>query len=204
MGKFIGGLSRMTENISTNVAVGGQVNLESPDQDSDHTDKVEDAPDQPRSRPITLRWDSSFSSVRKITFPQSNVLFEDQVHTYFDPSLLDMLVQDCQAATFGHNGKDVLDETYRKAGKMDEDRFSTNFHPADCGILDTIAQVLLPLVGNGDSALRGVGAELYKLNVYSHPSGHFKAHVDIPKGTCRHSERHVTIRLTGRLLAECS
>jgi hypothetical protein len=33
----------------------------------------------------------------------------------------------CQPATFGVNKEDVLDESYRKAGKMDVTDFATNF-----------------------------------------------------------------------------
>ena len=58
----------------------------------------------------------------------------------------------------------IQDETYRKAGKLDEAAFSTNFHPADAGILDAVAQTLLPMIGNCQAALRGVQAELYKLS----------------------------------------
>lgn len=74
------------------------------------------------------------------------------------------LVQDCQPATFGYQGSDVLDETYRKAGKLDRSAFSIDFCPYEHGIIDTIAQVLLPNAG-GTIGTRGVKAELYKLNV---------------------------------------
>lgn len=36
--------------------------------------------------------------------------------------------------------------------------------------------------GNVYSDLRGVHTELYKLNIYSGPSGRFKSHVDTPRG----------------------
>lgn len=75
---------------------------------------------------------------------------------------LDALCRACEPATFGHAQKDVLDESYRKAGKMDAHRFATNFSPTGQGILEVI----------GDQLLRGrvtedaVSVELYKLNVY--------------------------------------
>ncbi|KAH9984619.1 hypothetical protein BJV77DRAFT_1071918 [Russula vinacea] len=37
---------------------------------------------------------------------------------------LEKLTQACEPATFGLNQEDVLDETYRKAGKMDPECFS--------------------------------------------------------------------------------
>lgn len=58
--------------------------------------------------------------------------------------------------------QDVYDETYRKAGKMDVDRFATQFHPANHGIIEAIRDVLL---GNRVD-LGSIHVELYKLNVY--------------------------------------
>ncbi|KAJ2904300.1 hypothetical protein MKZ38_008359 [Zalerion maritima] len=99
---------------------------------------------------------------------------------------LDELVQDCSPAKFGFDDKDVFDETVRKAGVLDASRFSTNFNPYDFGIVDAVARELLPGVvraGKQPAVERwGVVAELYKLNVYSEPSGMFKPHVDTPRG----------------------
>lgn len=82
---------------------------------------------------------------------------------------MDALLQTCVPASFGMGGKDVLDETYRKAGKLDRSQFSVDFHPHDYGILDVIAQTLLPDVCGGyledRKDHRGVLADLYKLNV---------------------------------------
>lgn len=74
------------------------------------------------------------------------------------------LVADCQPASFGYNGKDVLDESYRKATKMDRSAFSADFCPYELGIIDTIAQVLLPNAKHTPGT-KGGRAELYKLNV---------------------------------------
>jgi hypothetical protein len=76
---------------------------------------------------------------------------------------LGQLVNDMTAATFGFGGKDVFDETYRKALKLDTSRFCTNFSPYEVGIIDVISQMLLPYIWRGHS--RSVKAELYKLNV---------------------------------------
>ncbi len=66
-------------------------------------------------------------------------------------------------ASFGLAGKNVYDEGYRKALKLDTSQFSTNFCPYTLGIVDAIAQILLPEASKGKE--RGVKAELYKLNV---------------------------------------
>jgi hypothetical protein len=108
---------------------------------------------------ITIRWDSPQGneaiSVAKITFPITESDGE---------ASLAKLAQDCQPASFGYKGKDVLDETYRKATKMDRSAFSSDFCPYELGIIDTIAQVLLPNTKKG-ILTNGVRAELYKLNV---------------------------------------
>ncbi|EFX02814.1 hypothetical protein CMQ_2743 [Grosmannia clavigera kw1407] len=90
------------------------------------------------------------------------------------------LLRDCQPATFGRAGEDVFDEDYRKASKLDVSAFSSSLCPYGLGIVDTVAEMLMPsdYMAGGS---RGVKAELYKLNVYSGPSGHFKAHVDTPR-----------------------
>lgn len=41
------------------------------------------------------------------------------------------------------NQRDVYDEAYRKAWKMDAGRFSTQFHPADHGIVKVLSDVIL-------------------------------------------------------------
>lgn len=130
----------------------------------------------------------------------------DGVDTGTDATVQDLL-DNCAPASFGKNGKDVLDESYRKAVKLDVDQFSTNFNPYELGIIGAIAQTLLPGIAKpiADKAGEhtfveslGVIAELYKLNVvvtarpcsqnmltaisqvYSAPSGKFKPHVDTP------------------------
>jgi hypothetical protein len=129
--------------------------------------------------PITVRWDVKAGDSKKITFDPA------PFYRQWEPTLND-LVQGCAPATFGFDGKDVFDDTVRKAGKLEASQFSTNFNPYDYGIVDTIAQQLLPSIvraGRQPAVDRwGVVAELYKLNVYSGPSGMFKAHIDTPRG----------------------
>ncbi|KAJ7148365.1 hypothetical protein C8R46DRAFT_917007 [Mycena filopes] len=92
---------------------------------------------------------------------------------------LEKLAQACVKATFGVDKADVLDETYRKAGKMDLNAFATRLDVVSSGILDAISPDMLEGQGLGsDKVLR---AELYKLNVYG-PGSFFKAHKDTPRG----------------------
>lgn len=51
---------------------------------------------------------------------------------------------------------------------MDKERFCTDFHPADCGILEAVGRVLgAGVPGDEGRGLgeRGVRGEIYKLNV---------------------------------------
>ena len=82
------------------------------------------------------------------------------------------LLKACAPATFGKKGEEVLDESYRKAVKLDSDQFCTSFNPHEVGIVDAIAQSMLPAIAKpfSDQKSRheehlGVIAELYKLNV---------------------------------------
>ena len=68
----------------------------------------------------------------------------------------------CDPATFGLNDKDVLDETYRKAGKLDRTDFGINLSPESLGIVDSIRDLLL----EGHGSITAMRCELYKLNVY--------------------------------------
>ncbi len=144
--------------------------------------------------PVTLRWDGSQNAEASITFPFPP-------HNASSDRRLEDLCHMCQPATFGLGGRDILDEDYRKASKLDPSMFSTYFHPHDCGIVDSIQQILLPSTIEGGQGIgigpHGVRAELYKLNVhiechvmkstnicqiYAAPSGKFLSHVDTPRG----------------------
>ncbi|KAK7707276.1 hypothetical protein SLS63_013793 [Diaporthe eres] len=128
------------------------------------------------SEPVTIRWDPATpetpASQAKLVLP---IVPNSQAN-------VEKLINDLEPASFGYHGKDVFDETYRKALKMDTNRFASTFNPYECGIIDGIAQVLLPSTPESDLR-RGVRAELYKLNVYSSPSGKFKPHIDTPRGS---------------------
>ncbi|KAF2432026.1 hypothetical protein EJ08DRAFT_631199 [Tothia fuscella] len=179
------------EQAAATFAIGGSIKIKeameiAPQQDTGHPDHDTDisttssssdneslvtAQTAITSAPVVIRWDSkTFDVAPKIILP----LTKDHNAQL---SLKD-LIQDCSPVSVGNEGKDVYDEEYRKASKLDETEFCTNFCPYALGIIDTIEQRLLPHV---DKTLNGVQAELYKLNVYSGPSGKFHAHVDTPR-----------------------
>ncbi|TFY52149.1 hypothetical protein EVG20_g10684 [Dentipellis fragilis] len=93
------------------------------------------------------------------------------------PSQLDTLSSSCAPAPFGLKNENVLDETYRKAGKMDCSDFSTPLVPERTSLIDIIRAELL----EGEDSKKPIKVELYKLNVYSEGS-FFKAHQDTPRG----------------------
>jgi hypothetical protein len=74
---------------------------------------------------------------------------------------LQVLLEACQPAAFGVDNKDVLDESYRKAWKMDNSNFATRLDVVNAGILEHLCSTLLQ--GNEKKKIR---PEMYKLNVY--------------------------------------
>lgn len=104
---------------------------------------------------------------------------------FSDPSEEDLerLMQACDPAKFGHGGQDVYDESIRKAGKLDTDRFATkldikNIRAGDAKKVNLLDAVTYGLLRVGDmvkemkirykaeEVMMEVRAELYKLNVY--------------------------------------
>jgi hypothetical protein len=76
---------------------------------------------------------------------------------------LDRLGQACDPASFGLNEKEVLDETYRKAGKMDAERFSSPLQLVHTDLMKIIRGCLL----EGTQSTGPITDELHRLNVYS-------------------------------------
>lgn len=108
---------------------------------------------------IAIRWDSANDQDgHKVVLPVGDEVGASQA--------FQQLLDDCQPATFGKGGEDVLDEEYRKAGKMDASRFSTSFNLAEHAIMDTLTQALVQSSFDGIER-NGVRAELYKLNASS-------------------------------------
>ncbi|KAI0806609.1 hypothetical protein C8Q74DRAFT_1188007 [Fomes fomentarius] len=89
---------------------------------------------------------------------------------------LKALADASEAAWFGRNTETVLDETYRKAGKMDAENFMLRFDVERSGLLNIVHTGLL----SGKKEGGDTRAELYKLNVYGE-SAFFKPHRDTPK-----------------------
>ena len=78
------------------------------------------------------------------------------------PSALDVLEKACDPATFGVDQADVLDVSYRNAGKLDKTQFSLNLDVEGSGLLEAVRTGLF----SGQAERRPIHAELYKLNVY--------------------------------------
>lgn len=70
------------------------------------------------------------------------------------------LLQACQPASFGRGGEAVLDDKYRKAGKLDRSEFATNFCPYESGIVDVVTQLLAPQYED-DKHVRGIKVIFY-------------------------------------------
>ena len=95
--------------------------------------------------------------------PLANIQFQRHVNfTNATSDELEQLAQACQPATFGRNDEDVMDETYRKAGKMDLELFSTPLVYDYTDIVKIVRDCLL----DGTDSVRKLKVEPYKLNVY--------------------------------------
>ncbi|KAJ5926048.1 hypothetical protein N7516_007821 [Penicillium verrucosum] len=132
------------------------------------------------SPPVRICWYTDGDNIsRVLTLPlDSNA---DSKSTSDD---LHQLVVGCEPASFGKGQEEVLDPRYRKARKLEPRHFFTSFHPSDFGILQNVEQILLPnfnTLSQNALPFRKLSAELYKLNVYSGPSGLFRQHVDTPR-----------------------
>lgn len=117
------------------------------------------------SPPITIRWDSRKKPVRglRIKFPR---VTEDGGMDFDTP--FDELTKDF--AGWPNPGCHTA--------SMDASDFSTDFDPYGLGIVDTIAQVLLPEVATNHG---GVRAELQGLKVLCGPSGAFRISAEAPQ-----------------------
>ena len=109
------------------------------------------------SRAVGVYWRiNETSTAHSLTLPVPDTLTDPAVDVR-------SLIADCQPASFGRGGEDILDPEYRRAGKLDPGCFATTFHPADFGIVDIIERTLLPDISS--MRARKVRVELYKLNV---------------------------------------
>ncbi|KAK7457649.1 oxidoreductase [Colletotrichum acutatum] len=137
-------------------AIGGEIAIEQLQGQSGPTTQVV-------SSSVVLRWDNpaEHPGPQRVSFP---------VASNDDAVAFDHLLKVSEKAKFGLDGRHEFDETYRKAQKL--------------GIIDAVCQVLLPSY-DMDEDKRAIRAELYNMNIYSGPSGKFKAHVDTPRSPYR-------------------
>ncbi|GLA46308.1 hypothetical protein AnigIFM63604_009780 [Aspergillus niger] len=162
-----------SETSSASFACGGSIPI------TNLIDSEQSAAGPMSPRVQIVHWgDEHEFTAQRLTLPLLNDASDSSIHG------LQELLDACQPASFGRGGQDILDPEYRRAGKLDPDRFLTSFHPADFGIIELIEQILLPGISSETEnrlQFRKLKAELYKLNVYSGPSGHFRKHVDTPR-----------------------
>ena len=82
----------------------------------------------------------------------------------------------------------MLDESYRKAGKLDDKHFAPKFDPERAGLMDAVSPFLLE--GHPDMSVR---VELYKLNVYGACPKHVCVRTQVlsctPQARARSSKR---------------
>ncbi|KAH9923778.1 uncharacterized protein BXZ73DRAFT_103826 [Epithele typhae] len=114
----------------------------------------------------------------QLYYGKENPKFVDFTTAVDEPETVAGLAAACKPAKFGRNNETVLDETYRKAGKMDKEDFLMRFDATESGLLRVVHATLLASV----KELTIIRAELYKLNVYGEGE-FFKAHADTPLGT---------------------
>ncbi|VDC04387.1 unnamed protein product [Peniophora sp. CBMAI 1063] len=87
------------------------------------------------------------------------------------------LAESCSIAPFGRGAQSVIDDDYRKAGKIDLPNFAIPFRPEDTALGRGVREYVL----DGLESKRPIRYELDKLNVYG-KGGFFKAHKDTPRG----------------------
>ena len=88
---------------------------------------------------------------------------------------LQQILESSPVASFGRGKETVTDKSYHDACALDPEKFTTSFQLSDTDILGEVRLLLVPDVLN-------IRAELYKMNIYTGPTGCFKAHVDTPRG----------------------
>ncbi|KAL8649749.1 MAG: hypothetical protein Q9210_004216, partial [Variospora velana] len=121
---------------------------------------------------VDIRWGSPQSRNGLARFP----LLHASSTEVMDP--IEQLLSGCDAAKIGGDGdKELLDESYCKAARMDEAQFCTNFRPENFSILDVAAKFLFP----GTAAII---AKLFELRVYSGASGRHRPYFDGRQGEC--------------------
>ncbi|KAI1789980.1 hypothetical protein LXA43DRAFT_922787, partial [Ganoderma leucocontextum] len=150
--------------------------------------------EEPPQRPPQLQYLKS-SIVAKPPYCQGTLALPDSDFTLFygtegsahrinlstaTAAELQHIADTCAPATFGVAGQDVYDETYRKAGKLDNKDFMIGFDVSRSSLVDVIRTELLVENPKRTVKYEDANIELYKLNVYG-KDAFFKAHVDTPR-----------------------
>jgi hypothetical protein len=149
-------ISSLLETEKATFTVGGSIPVA-------HSREAATSSESTQSAPVTIRWDPASAppgESRNMVFPPAPA----SEATGRGMEQLEALLRDCEPATFGRGGEDILDETYRKALKLDASKFASDLCPYELGLVDKVAGLLMPSPYL-DEAYRGVKAELYKLNV---------------------------------------
>ena len=116
---------------------------------------------------VKLAFEKSGDDWSCVTFPIS------------DQKYLRELLDVCSVASFGLGEKQVTDKNYRDALKLEPDRFQTSLQLCSTQLLVELQNIMMPDM----SPNKYVRAELYKLNIYSGPGGHFKSQCDTPRSS---------------------
>ena len=80
---------------------------------------------------------------------------------------LSVLADACSVAPFGRGAEAVVDDSYRKAGKLDLPHFAIPFDPVNTALASGIKVSVL----EGQASNRPIRFELYKVNVYGTSHG---------------------------------
>ena len=83
----------------------------------------------------------------------------------------------CSVGSFAIGGEHKGDGNYHYAFELQPNQFTTSFQLCNTSILSEIRKLMMP------DMCGSIQAELYKLNIYSGPGGHFKVHVDTPQSS---------------------
>lgn len=89
---------------------------------------------------------------------------------------IQQILESSRVASFGKGKEAVIDKSVRDAYVLDTDKCMSSFQLSNTTVIvEEIRTLLVPKVVN-------IRAELYKTNIYTSPTGFFKAHVDTPCG----------------------
>lgn len=151
------------EKSSASFACGGAIPIANPH------DTIEEAQaaNVKTAKPIKISWETKEGQARKLLLPLHAATAANADCP--GDAQIRHLVSDCDPVGFGRGQVFVMDRKYRKADKLDPDRFATSFNPLNHGIVEILENILVPQLDISSQ----VKIELYKLNVHERtPSCH--------------------------------